>query len=98
MITEIKKSRKSLFLEKMRKLATEDDLLSNNIDNLLMQFKNSSPVYCYYSVIENELNNLSFDGFILKINDLYKIFSDDHALKNNLKSFLVWILLINHLL
>ena len=64
MITEIKKSRKSLFLEKMRELATNDDLLLNNIDNLLMQFKNSSPVYCYYSVIENELNNLSFDGFI----------------------------------
>lgn len=48
----------------MRELATNDDLLLNNIDNLLMQFKNSSPVYCYYSVIENELNNLSFDGFI----------------------------------
>ncbi|MBF1306405.1 MAG: hypothetical protein HXM94_01260 [Parvimonas micra] len=87
MITEIKKSRKSLFLEKMRELATNDDLLLNNIDNLLMQFKNSSPVYCYYSVIENELNNLSFDGFILKINDLYKIFSDDHALKKQSEKF-----------
>lgn len=84
MITEIKKSRKSLFLEKMRELATNDDLLSNNIDNLLMQFKDSSPVYSHYSVIENELNNLSFEDFILKINDLYKIFSDDHALKKTI--------------
>lgn len=87
MITEIKKSRKSLFLEKMRALATNDDLLSNNIDNLLMQFKDSSPVYCHYSVIENEFNNLSFEDFILKINGLYKIFSDNDVLKKQFEKF-----------
>lgn len=87
LITEIKKSRKSLFLEKMRELATNDDLLSNSIENLLMQFKDSSPVKNYYSVIENDLTNLSFEDFILKINNLYKIFSDNKVLEKQSKKF-----------
>ena len=87
MITEIPKSRKSLFLEKMRELATTDNLLSNNINNLLIQFKDSSPLKCNYSVIENELNNLSFEDCILKIHSLYKIFSDNDTLKKQSEKF-----------
>lgn len=55
MIIKTKQSRKTLFLEKMRELATNDDLLSNNIDNLLMQFKDSSPVNGNLSDIKEEL-------------------------------------------
>lgn len=76
MIIKTKQSRKTLFLEKMRELATNDDLLSNNIDNLLMQFKDSSPVNGNLSDIKEELNGLNFEDCILKINSLYKIFSD----------------------
>lgn len=87
MITKTEKSRKTLFLEKMRELATNDDLLSNNIDNLLMQFKDSSPVDCNLSDIKNELNDLNFEDCILKINSLYKIFSDKEVLKKQSEKF-----------